>query len=194
MVHGLSKIEFMFSILSKMMLVCGPACLLLVGCASPQGDFQTKRDPAYHSTLERVLIVSLNEDLAGRLGHDFSNRLLARATGSFSAKGISTEVVHQNKNDLDPLAAVKPAVERFNPGQLLYIAITRVASHNEMRAATAGTLPQYNSVVSIAFSFNLADTRSGKIIWRGTEQFDSIPSAEDVADQLIKQLETEHLL
>lgn len=168
--------------------------LIFSGCASPQGDFQTKRDPSYNKTLGRILIVSLNEDLAARLGRDFSNNLLSQLTQLLSAKGVSVEVVHQNKDDLDPTAQVKSAAERFRPEALLYVAVSRVITHNNMQSATLAGLPQFSAGVSIAITFNMVDMQTGKVIWRGTDQFNSVPSPEDVADQLVKQLEVEKIL
>lgn len=125
--------------------LCAVASLVLTGCTTPDGNFKTVKDSAYHGTMSRVLIVSLNEDLASHLGRDFSNRLLTRITQLLSKKGVSVEIAHQNKNDLDPMAPVKAAAARFHPHQLLYVAVTRVLSNNDERPATFNSLPQFSS-------------------------------------------------
>lgn len=153
------------------------------------------KDPAYHGPpMNKVLIVSLNEDMASHLGRDFSNRLLTRINQSLSQRGVSTEIAHQDKEALDPMAPVKSAAARFHPQQLFYVAVTRVLSSNEEHPATISGLPQFASEVSIAIAFSLTDVQSRKTIWRGELQFSAVPAPEDVADQLIKQLETEQLL
>jgi hypothetical protein len=176
---------------SRAICLCGLILLSLTGCAPLQGDVQTRKDPAYHGKLEKVLIVPLNEDLASHLGRDFSNRLLTRLTGSLAQKDVASEVVHVNKEDLDPAAPVKSAAARFHPGQVLYIAVTRVISNNDIQRPTVNDLPQFTSKISITIAFSIVDMRSGKTVWRGELQFSTIPYPESVADQLVKQLETE---
>jgi hypothetical protein len=183
----------MAATLSKATCLLVLTLLFLTGCASPLGNFQTKKDPSYHGKLGKVLMVSVNEDLASHLGRDFSNRLLARLTGSLAQKDVSSEIVHVNKEDLDPTAPVKAAADRFHPGQLFYIAVTRVISRNEIQRPTVNDLPQFRSEVSITIAFSMVDMQSGKTVWRGDVQFYTPPYPEDVADQLIKQLETEQL-
>lgn len=92
------------------------------------------------------------------------------------------------------MASVKAAAARFHPQQLLYVAVTRVLSRNEGHAATIEGLPQFASEVSIAIAFSMVDMQSWKTVWRGELQFSTVPGPEDVADQLVKQLETEQLL
>lgn len=179
---------------SKLICLCVLASLILAGCATPQGNFQTKKDPSYQGKLERVLIVPRNEDMASRLGRDFPNRLLTRLASSLAQKDVASEVVRLNKEDLDPDAPVKAAAAQFKAGQLLYISLTRVLSRNEAHPATLYGLPQFASEVSIVFAFSVVDVPSGKTVWRGALQFDTVPYPEDVADQLLKQLETEQLL
>jgi hypothetical protein len=173
--------------------LCVLASLILVGCATPQGHFQTKKDPSYQGKLERILIVPRNEDMASRLGRDFPNRLLTRLTSSLAQKDVATEVVHLNKEDVDPDAPIKSKAAQFKANQLLYVSLIRVASRNEARPATLSSLPQFASAVSIVFAFGVVDVQSEKTVWRGNLQFDIIPNPEDVADQLLKQLEAEQL-
>jgi hypothetical protein len=188
-----NAIRIMTATFSKATCLLVLPLLFLTGCASPLGNFRTKKDPSYHDKLGKVLIVSLNEDMASRLGRDFSNRLLTRLTGSLAQKDVASEIVHVNKEDLDQTAPVKSAAARFHPSQLLYIAVTRVLSRNEARPATVYGLPQFASEVSIVIAFSVVDMQSGKTVWRGEVQFYTIPYPEDVADQLVKQLETEKL-
>lgn len=183
----------MAATLSKATCLLVLTLLFLTGCASPLGNFQTKKDPAYHGKLEKILIVPLNEDMALRLGRDFSNRLLTRLTVSLAQKDVASEIVHVNKEDLDQTAPVKSAAARFHPGQLLYIAVTRVISRNGIQRPTVNDLPQFTSELSITIAFSMVDMQSGKTVWRGEVQFYTIPYPEDVADQLVKQLETEKL-
>ena len=178
---------------SKVICLCVLASLVLVGCASPQSNFKTKKDPSYKGKLERVLIVPRNEDMASNLGRDFPNRLLTRLTSSLAQKDVASEVVHLNKDDVDPDAPVKSAAAKFRAGQLLYVSLSRVLSRNEAHPATLYGLPQFASQVSIVFAFSVVDVPSEKTIWRGALQFDTIPNPDDVADQLLKQLETEQL-
>ena len=167
------------------------ALLIFAGCASPQGKFQVNKDPSYDGKLKRVLIVSLNEDLASHLGRDFSNRLLTRFTMLLTQKGVSSEIVHLNQKDLDRTASVRSAVARFKPDQLFYVAVTRVLSRNGVQRRRSNDLPQFTSEMSISFEFNLTETQSGKTVWRGELHFYTVPYPEDVADQLVKQLGTE---
>jgi hypothetical protein len=173
--------------------LCCLMLLILTGCASPQGIFQTKRDPAYRGKLERILIVPRNEDMASSLGRNFPSRLLTRLTSSLAQKDVASEVVHLNKEDVDPDAPVKAEAAQFKAGQLLYVSLIRVASRNEAHPATLSGLPQFASAVSIVFAFGVVDVQSGKTVWRGNLQFDTIPNPEDVADQLLKQLEAQQL-
>lgn len=168
--------------------------VILAGCASPQGDFQTKRDPSYQNKLDRTLIVSVNDDLAARLGRDFYDRLYARLTQTLATKGVLTQVVHQNKEAVDPAQPIRSAFDTFHPNQVIAVAVTSVNSRNEVRPANWESLPQFSSEVSIAFSFVVSDAKSGKVVWRGTDQFHLLPAPEDVADQLIGQLQTESFL
>lgn len=170
------------------------ASLFLTGCTPLQGHFQAMEEPAYHGTMSRVLVVSFNEDLASHLGHDFSNRMLNRITHLLAQNGVAVEVAHQNKNNLDPMAPVKAAAARFHPQQLLYVAVTRVFSNNNLSPASFNSLPQFSSEVSIDFGFSIIDMQTGKTVWRGDLQFSTVPTPGDVADQLVKQLEAERLL
>lgn len=179
---------------SKAICLCVLASLVLVGCASPQGNFKTKKDPSYKGKLERILIVPRNEEMASSLGRDFPSRLLTRLTCSLAQKDVASEVVHLNKEDVDPDAPVKTAAAQFKAGQLLYVSLIRVASRNEAHPATLYGLPQFASEVSIVFAFGVVDAQSGKTVWRGELQFATVPNPEDVADQLLKELETEQLL
>jgi len=174
--------------------LCCLMLLILTGCASPQGDFQTKRDPTYQSKLERILIIPQNEDMAARLGRNFPNRLLTRLASSLAQKDVASQVVHLNKEDVDVDAPVKSAVVQFKASQLLYVSLIRVASRNEARPGGLYSLPQFATEVSIVFAFGVVDVPSGKTVWRGNLQFDTVPNPEDVTDQLLKQLETERLL
>ena len=106
---------------------------------------------------------------------------------------MASEIVHVNKEDLDQTAPVKSAASRFHPGQLLYIAVTRVISRNGIQRPTVNDLPQFTSELSITIVFSMVNMQSGKTVWRGEVQFYTIPYPEDVADQLVKQLETEQL-
>lgn len=178
---------------SKAMFPCVLTLLVFTGCASPQGDFQVKKDPAYHGKLERILIVSLNEDLASHLGRNFSNRLLTRFTGLLTQKGVPSEIVHPSNEDLDRTALVRSAAGRFHPAQLFYIAVTHISSRSEVQSRTGGGLPHFISEMSISIEFNLTDMQSEKNVWRGELRFWTAPYPEDVADQLVKQLETEQL-
>ena len=179
--------------LSKTLSLCVLASLALVGCATPQGNFQTKKDPSYQGKLERILIVPRNEDMVSHLGRDFPNRLLTRLTSSLAQKDVASEVVRLNKDELDPDAPVKSAAAQFHASQLLYVSLPRVLSRNEAHPATLYGLPQFASQVSIVFAFSIVDVPSQKTVWRGALQFDTVPNSEDVADQLLKQLETEQL-
>ena len=179
--------------LLKIMCLSVLTLLILTGCASPQGNFKTKKDPSYQSKLERVVIVPRNEDMASRLGRDFPDRLLTRLASSLAQKDVASEVVHLNKEDVDPDAPVKSKAAQFKAGQLLYVSLIRVASRNEAHPATLYGLPQFASAVSIVFAFGVVDVPSGKTVWRGELRFDTVPNPEDVADQLLKQLETDQL-
>jgi hypothetical protein len=93
------------------------ACLaLLVGCASPKGKFQSKRDATYKGKLERTLIIYHNEqESIPQLGRRFADALLARLSELLNQNGVVTEIVRPQEGELDENAPVRSAAARFHP-------------------------------------------------------------------------------
>lgn len=167
--------------------------LLLAGCASPKAVFQTRKDPSYHDKFGKVLIVTEYDDLAAQVGTNFLSRLLVRLTGSLAQRNVASEIVHMNKRDADPNAAIKSAADQFRPGQLLYIAVSHVKTRTRMGSPVSAPVPDRKTVVSVTVSFSMEDRQSGKTVWRGDAQYDAPPRPENVGDALLKQLEAEGL-
>ncbi len=169
------------------------AWFFVTGCVAPEPTFQTKKDPAYEGKLEKVLIVSENEELAGRLGPDFSRRLLERFAAALAQKGVTSEIVHTNNEDLDPSAPVKAAADRFLPRQIFYIGVIQVQTQSQS-SAIQGPLFAPDKSVAMSIGCRIADRQSGKTVWAGKLQANPPQPPEKIADHLVNQLEAERLL
>ena len=77
---------------SKRTCICSLICLaLLAGCATPQGKFHSRKDPAYGGKLGRVLIIYHNEeDAVSQVGRKFADAFLTRFTALLGQKDVVT--------------------------------------------------------------------------------------------------------
>jgi hypothetical protein len=177
-------------------LAAGLVCLLLLGaCAGPKGNVESKRDPSYKGKLERLLIISHNEEAAAQsLGRTFSEALFARLSESLAQNGVVTEVVRPNKEELDQNAPVRSAAARFFPRQALHFGVSRVNTQAGVYRSTGADLPHYSYDTSVAFAFSLFDVARNQVVWRGELRYSSLPDPKTVADQFVAQLVTEKFL
>ena len=177
---------------SKATCICLPTLLVLLGCAAPKSNFQSKKDPAYQRKLERVLVIYTSQAqdkqhvISQHLGADFSDRLAKQITVLLAAKGVPCEIVCL-EDELDRNAPVGAAATLLGAKQDLYFGLEY-----------AGRRPMINSLAAnstTTLKFSLYDRQTKKTVWR-TEAafFSSPPLAKDVAKQLVQELVSEGLL
>ncbi len=172
-------------------------CLLIgaTGCVSPKAQIQTKRDISYTGKLERVLIIYHNEEDADpRLGRKFSDAFLTRFSEVLAQKGVVSEVVRPNKEEVDENTPVRSAAAKFHPSQALHFGLVRVASHNTAYRSSVQALPRFSHGTSMAFAFSLFDVARGQTVWRGELQYLLEPDPKSVADQFVERLASEKFL
>ena len=167
--------------------------LLLAGCASPQGEFRSKKDPAYTDSLRRVLIVYHNEtESAPQIGRGFADVLLRRLTNALELQGVTSETVRPNNDALDLNGPVREAVDRFRPQQLLHFGWTGSSMHSGW--SVTGELPRFTHDTTTKFSYSLVAGAGADTVWRGAVSYYVIPDAASVADQFVQQLVKEGFL
>jgi hypothetical protein len=174
----------------------GIFCLLLLlaaGCASPQGEFRSKKDPAYSDKLRRVLIVYHNEEESiHALGRSFGDVLLKRLTESLGQKGVISETVRPTGDALDENAPVRAAVDRFHPQQALHFGWS--GSSTRTGWSVSGELPRFTQETSTKFAFALIAGARAETVWRGAVSYYVLPDAKAVADQFVQQMVKEGFL
>lgn len=171
-------------------------CAVFLGaCASPKGKVRAQKDPSYTGKLERVLIVSYNEEQAApQLGRNFSETLFKRLSESLAQRGVVSEIVRPNKAELDENAPIRAAAARFRPRQTLYFGVTRVDTHTGVYRSTATDLPHYVNDARVTFAFSLIDVGRNQTVWRGELYYYVLPDPKTVADQFAEQLAAEQFL
>jgi hypothetical protein len=164
-----------------------------VGCASPKGGFEVKKDPGYKGKLERALVVYYHEEESiPQLGRRFADDFLKRLSELLSQKGVVTEIVRPRKEELDQNTRIRSAADRFHPNQVLEFGLTKSISREHWSAAV--NLPQMTHESSMTFGFSLFDVSRAQIVWRGEVRYYVVPEAKAVADQFMGQLVKEDFL
>ena len=172
----------------------GILCLtVLAGCASPQGEFRSKKDPAYKDRLGRVLIVYHNErESAPQLGRKFADVMLKRLSESLAQKGVVAETVRPSYEELDANAPVRAAIDRFHPQQAIHFGWT--GSSTLSGWSVSGELPRFTHETSTKFAYSLLAGPRAETVWRGAVSYYALPDAETVAEQFMQQLVKEGFL
>ena len=178
---------------SKRTCICSLICLaLLAGCATPQGKFHSRKDPAYSGKLGRVLIIYHNEeDAVSQVGRKFADAFLTRFTALLGQKDVVTEIVRPQKEELDQNTFVRSAAARFHPRQALHFGLSK--AYNRSDWARVG-YTQFTHETSMIFAFSLIDVPHERTVWRGELGYFVIPDAKAVADQFVARLVTEGFL
>jgi hypothetical protein len=177
---------------SKATSICLSALLILLGCASPKSNFQSKKDPSYEKKLDRILVVYVSQAqdklhvASQHLGAEFSDRLAKQITVLLAQKSVPCDIVRL-EDELDRNVPINAAAARFGAKQDLYFWVRSVR-----RKPIVNSLA-YDTTITLEFS--LWDRQIKKTVWR-TEAtfFGCSPLADDTAKQLVHELGTAGLL
>jgi hypothetical protein len=174
------------------------ACLFVVlmatACATPKPMFYCKRDPAYTQKIDRVLVISLNENFADEvLRRHFSRTVTGKLLLLLNKRKVQMHVASPNPTELDPDAEVLQTIATYRPHQILYFSPTNVR-----RGATVS--PSYgrrivrDDVGNVSFEVKLMDVASHRTVWRSDMSYWFEPEPDQVAVDLVDRLAIENLL
>jgi hypothetical protein len=171
--------------------------LFATACATPKPVFDCKRDVSYTRKLDRVLIVSYNEELADdNLRRHFCRSTTGEMVILLNKRGVQTHVTSPNPKDLDPDAQVLQAIIRYQPQQILYFGPTKVRNN----VVVSRNLYNFNTRVTridvgkVVFAAKLLDVPTHRTVWRGEMSYWFEPEAEEVAAHLLEKLAADNLL
>lgn len=170
------------------------SALLFTACATPKPVFDCQRDPAYTKKIDRVLIVSCNEQVADEnLERHFSRSMTGQMIVLLNKRGVDAHVISQNPRAIDADAEILQAVLRYQPHQILYFGPSKIRT--EVTIAH-GVTYRYarGQVANVTFAGRLADVASHHTVWAGDVSYWFEPEPGQVASQLLDKFDSDNLL
>lgn len=162
----------------------------------------SKRDPSYTQKIDRVLVVSLNEDYADtHLRPRFSRLVTGKLFLLLNKYKVQMHVASPDPKEADPDAEVRERIASYHPNQILYLGPTTIRE--------GAPLSPYNSLRyshsyqfrlapidlgNVVFAVKLIDVASNRTIWQDTMPFRFELDPDQVAVDLVYRLKRENLL
>jgi hypothetical protein len=175
--------------------------MLTTACTTPRPTFDSKRDSNYTQKLDRVLLVTFNEEKADAvLGDHFSRALTDEIASLLNKHGVQAQVSSPDPKGIDTNKPILESMKHFQPHQVLHFGVSEVRRRNVMEASTFS--PTYNSpyrkvhseVANVVFSADLKDVRTFKTVWRSGITYGLQPEAQSVANDIVNKLVAENLV
>lgn len=154
----------------------------------------SKRDPAFEGKLERALVICPDKRTTTALGKQFATRFLNQLTNSLALNNIPSTSVDLDKDALDNGSLIEKAAKRFHAGQLLGWTLAGMNTMSAVSQTLPGDIPNYRSSTTVVFEFHMTDVWVNHAVWRARFSFQSPPTPEAVANQLIEELVAAKLL
>ena len=160
-----------------------PAVLVLLtlfGCAA-RVNVASNKDATYQNKIDRLLIsISLNKTYLS--ASNVSQSFLAK----LSARGVSVETLVRKPLELDSSEAMRAAIAKFKPTQVMELVAT-------------STISDRYRLIAFTLESSIYDTKIAKRIWRSSINFkgsegDPQKNADKFVDTVIEKLQADGLL